>query len=124
MHLEGCRHEGGELMDLIEIHRFVVQTRFPAHRVKELTHSREPAPIYTMGNPPSEEQVKKRSKIEFLLMALTKNEWKSIDQLRIGRRISFLHEGYMITGEINSVSYICGTVHHVKLIDARRERAG
>ena len=51
-------------MDLIDIHRFVTRTRFPAHRVKELMTHREPAPIYTMGSPPSEEQVKRRLRID------------------------------------------------------------
>ena len=122
MHSKGCRHEGGELMDLIEIHRFVTRTRFPAHRVKKLMTHREPAPIYTMGSPPSEEQVKRRRRIEFLLMALTQDEWDSLDHFPKGRRIRFRYEEHIIIGEISSITYVCGTTHHVELINARRER--
>lgn len=109
-------------MDLIEMHQFIVRARFPAHRVKELMTHREPAPIYTMGSPPSEEQVKRRCRIEFLLMALAQDEWNALDFYPKGKRVRFSHEGYIVIGEISSVTYICGTTHHVELINARRER--
>lgn len=117
-------------MDLIELHRLVIQNRFPNHRIEDMKLRREPAPIYTMGTPPTELDRKRRRRIELFLTGVSQDESVFIKNLVIGERLDsvfrgfeidgqIIHKDYEISGEVYTVDYICGNSYAIELIDAK-----
>lgn len=115
-------------MDLIELHRTVIQNRFPAHRIEAIKLHREPAPIYTMGSTPTELDRKRRRRIELSLVGVSQDESVFINNLVKGERMKTIYRGfevdgqilcknYEVDGEIYSVTYVCGNCWDIESIN-------